>query len=246
MSNLSFEERLDHALASQDVENTKARHTYLHGRADNNTEFCTLWSFDKNMAWAHGFGRMRGKDQIWLGQMNHYDEMAFKNWLAMNKKYPEIAGKDPRPLMENSVHTLVADIIEVAEDGMSVRASYFTPGLISSRLTPDGEPYCSVLWERYGADFVKENGKYVYIHEHVCPDIPGSLDDINWAHDEYAILASGKTKDMPLLGGEPPKVTDPGPLHRDYSCVQPPQNDPAWPRPYKTLDAENTYAYLID
>ena len=38
------------------------------------------------------------------------------------------------PLMECSVHTLTCDVIEVADDGRSVRGSFVTPGAIHSTL----------------------------------------------------------------------------------------------------------------
>ena len=247
MSEQTFAQRLFRALSSQEVENVKARHTYLHGRTDTATEFSTMWALNKNCSWAHGFGRMRGVDQVWYGSVNQYDQMSMENWLEMHKIYPEVGGKDPRPLMENSVHTLVADVIEVAADGKSARASYFTPGLISSRLTPEQHPYSNILWERYGADFVYEDGKWLYLHEHVCPDIPGLLDSGNWAHDDYVRKTTPQSEEgMAFSTSAPPPVTDPGPLHQDYTCTLPPQNDSAWPVPYETLDQDNTYAYLIE
>ena len=40
------------------------------------------------------------------------------------------------------------------------------------------------MWERYGADFVcDEKGRWKYLHEHVCPDFQGSMDDSNWSLD---------------------------------------------------------------
>ena len=122
-SQLSLHERIRNANASQEVEKVKARHTYLHGRADATGEWADIWSRDPNCSWAHIFGRMRGFDQIWHGSVAQYDKMSFENAIELMEIYPETAGKDPRPLMEASVHTLVTDIIEVAEDGMSARLS---------------------------------------------------------------------------------------------------------------------------
>lgn len=166
-SQLSLHERIRNANASQEVEKVKARHTYLHGRADATGEWADIWSRDPNCSWAHIFGRMRGFDQIWHGSVAQYDKMSFENAIELMEIYPETAGKDPRPLMEASVHTLVTDIIEVAEDGMSARGSFITPGVIHSTLTPDKKKYCNVLWERYGSDFVCEDGKWKYLHEQV-------------------------------------------------------------------------------
>ena len=130
MSQLSLHQRIVNAAASQEVENVKARHTYYHGRADATGEWANIWAMNDDSSWAHAFGRMRGKDQIWYGSVTQYDQMAMENWLEMFKKYPEIGGKDPRPLMEASVHTLVTDVIEVAADGKSARGSFITPGVI--------------------------------------------------------------------------------------------------------------------
>jgi hypothetical protein len=160
----------------------------------------------------------------------------------MYDEYPEIGGKDPRPLSEASVHTLVNDVIEVAADGKSARASFITPGVIHSVFTPMKHRYCHVLWERYGSDFVLEDGEWKYLHEHVCPDIMTDLDCVDWAAAEHERLAAPVPAEAPppTLGGPPP-VSDPGPMHRQYSILQKPQNTVPWPEPYDTMDEENTY-----
>ena len=127
MSEISLHQRIVNAAASQEVENVKARHTYLHGRADATGEWDEIWCMDENASWAHAFGRMRGGDQVWWGSVGDYDKMCFENWLEIRERYPEVTGKDPRPLMEASVHTLVTDVIEVAADGKSARGSFITP-----------------------------------------------------------------------------------------------------------------------
>lgn len=242
MSDLSLHERIRNAAASQAVENVKARHTYWHGRADATSEWDNIWSKSDDCSWAHAFGRMRGFDQVWYGSVTQYDMMAMQNWLEVIKHYPEVGGKDPRPLMEASVHTLVTDVIEVAEDGMSARGSFITPGLIHSTLTEDQAKYCNVLWERYGSDFVCEDGEWKYLHEHVCPDILTRMDTFNWAAEEYARITAPVVEDaMPPTLGDPPPVADPGPMHAPYSVLSKPQNTVPWPEPYKTLDNDNTY-----
>ncbi len=241
MKPLTLEERVRNAAASQEVENVKAEHTYYHGRADATGEWGNIWSHSEDCSWAHAFGRMRGFDQVWYGSVTRYDAQAMENWLKIYQMYPEVGGKDPRPLLEASVHTLVTDVIEVAADGKSARGSFITPGVIHSRLTEEGKKYCMILWERYGSDFVCEDGKWLYLHEHVCPDIPGSLDCTNWAADEYQRLTAPAGGPPP--GGPPssPPVTDPGPLHSPYSLLHKPANTVPWPEPYETLDDENTY-----
>lgn len=251
MSELTLRQRLENAYGSQQVENIKAHHAYTHGRADNIGEWGKFWSHSPEAAWAHAFGRMRGFEQVWAGNVSEYDAKAYRNYLAIWEKYPEITGKDPRPLLENSVHTLVTDVIEVAEDGKSARGSFVTPGLIASHLNYYGKPYCMVLWERYGADFVCEDGEWKYLHEHVCPDIGGGLDHDNWGMTAYQMEAeppdpAGFHDDPndPYTQGQPP-LTDLGPLHNGYSLLQTPQDTVPWPEPYKTMDNNNTYAPFV-
>lgn len=135
--------------------------------------------------------------RFWYGSVAQYDKMSFENAIELMNIYPETAGKDPRPLMEASVHTLVTDIIEVAEDGMSARGSFITPGVIHSTLTTEQKKYCNVLWERYGSDFVYEDGKWKYLHEQVCPDILSRMDCLNWAAEEYARITAPEEKEAP-------------------------------------------------
>ncbi len=238
---LSLHQRIQNAASSQEVENVKARHTYLHGRADATGEWAAIWSRSDDCSWAHAFGRMRGFDQVWYGSVAQYDKMAMENAIEMQDIYPETTGKDPRPLMEASVHTLLTDVIEVAADGKSARGSFITPGMIHSCLTPEKEKYCNVLWERYGSDFVLEDGEWKYLHEQVCPDILTRLDMFNWAAEDYARITAPEVEDAapPTLGTPP--VADPGPLHIPYTVLQPPQDTVPWPEPYETLDNGNTY-----
>ncbi|MCD8116035.1 MAG: hypothetical protein LUE21_02785 [Oscillospiraceae bacterium] len=245
MRQLTLEERVRNAAASLEVENVKAEHSYYHGRTDGVSEYGRIWSHSKNCSWAHAFGRMRGFDQVWYGSVGSYDAMAMENWLKIWKLYPEVAGKDPRPLMEASVHTLVTDIIEVAADGQSARGSFITPGVIHSRLTEEGSKYCMILWERYGSDFVYEDGKWVYLHEHVCPDIPGTLDCTNWVAAEYQRLTDPDWKPGPPPN-QPPYIADPGPMHSPYSMLNKPADTVPWPEPYETLDNDNTYTPFLD
>ena len=244
MKTLTLEERVRNAAASQAVENVKAEHAYYHGRADATGEWGTIWSRSDECSWAHAFGRMRGFDQVWYGSVTRYDAQAMENWLKLYEYYPEVGGKDPRPLLEASVHTLVTDIIEVAADGKTARGSFITPGVIHSRLTEEHQKYCMILWERYGSDFICEDGEWKYLHEHVCPDIPGTLDCTNWAAAEYARLTQPDEEGIQPQGGSggcPPPVTDPGPLHSPYSLLQKPANTVPWPEPYETMDEHNTY-----
>ena len=84
---LTIDERVRNAAASQEVENVKAEHSYLHGRADATGEWGNIWSHSDDVSWAHAFGRMRGFDQVWYGSVTRYDAQAMENWLKMYQDY---------------------------------------------------------------------------------------------------------------------------------------------------------------
>ena len=103
-----------------------------------------------------------------------------------------------------------------------------------------------MLWERYGSDFVCEDGEWKYLHEHVCPDLVGDMDHTNWAADEYERITSPNPGEaMPPTLGCPP-VADPGPMHMPYSVLSAPQDSVPWPKPYETLDNDNTYTPFLE
>ena len=157
-NNLTFHQRIHNAAGSQAVENCHARHS---------------------------FGRMRGFDSVWFNSVGTYDARTYINYLTLYRKFREIIGKDPRPINEASVHCLVNDVIEVAEDGMSARSAYVTPGVIFSNINENEKRWCNFMWERYGSDYVFEDGNWLYLHEQVCPDIMAEFDDRNWANKAF-------------------------------------------------------------
>ena len=155
---LSVEQRLEQALASQQVEKLHGKHNYFHARNFSAEEWSTIWSQSDNTAWAHGFGRMRGFDQIWYNSVTMYDYSVYETYIDLVQMFPEIGGLDPRPVMELSMHTLVNGIIEVAEDGKTARSSFVTPGMLYDCINSMAVKQGISFWERYGSDFVCEDG----------------------------------------------------------------------------------------
>ena len=147
------------------------------------------------------------------------------------------------------MHTLVNGIIEVAEDGKTARSSFVTPGMLYDCINSMAVKQGISFWERYGSDFVCEDGEWKYLHEHVCPDFGMPFDFVNMAADEYERAVN------PALGGPmaPPagrddrvELADPGPLHQKYSIFQPVQNTVPWPEPYVSMDDQHSFATLVE
>lgn len=286
---LSLRQRLHNADGAQKVENLRARHAYLHGRNYSTEEWGNLWSRSKNASWAHTFGRVRGFDAVWYVGVSSYDAKAARNYLQVIDHMPEVGGIDMRPLMMVAFHTLSTDVIEVAEDGKSARAFDMTAGVSFNNIgqkRPGMAPSSGMGNERYGADFVCENGTWLFLHEHICMDVQTSWSGGDWARQSYNMEKNpgmgfpGMPGGMPPAGGGAPggadsapggmpggpggpgpegggnnlgsnlglgtpEMMEPEPLHFDYSALQTTQNTVPPPRPYKTLDNDNTYTAPI-
>jgi hypothetical protein len=192
MSELTLDQRIHNAFAAQEVENIKTLHAYLHAASHSFEEWDQLWSRSDDITWAHSFGRMVGWDEVWYGSVWKYDADVASLYCNLLDMYPEVNGKDPRACGLGGLHSLASGVIEVAEDGKSARSFFLTPGSMASAHSPSGKRAGNMLWERYGSDFVYQDGKWYYFHEHVCPDFgftyaAGS----DWAHAQFARAAGG-------------------------------------------------------
>ncbi len=241
---LSFNARLHRAIGSQCIEEVKANHAYLHALGYNYEEFANYWNTSKNATWAHGFGRMVGFDEVFASSVSldtnwygHYPEEA--------AAYPEIIGMDPRAVGTSGVHVLASSVIEIADDGLTGRSFYLTPGTMTGSLSPAKKRSGNILWERYGSDFCyEEDGRWLYFHEQVCPDIPTNYCQANWAYDPYCKVKAEGGRFSSRGGDDAPHITerDDKYRHRDYHLLRTVQNTAPWPEPYATMDDENTYS----
>jgi len=239
---LTRAQRVHNAAGIQKAELYKAVHAYLHAAALCREEFDVMWHKCDNTTWAHQFGRMVGWDEIYYNSVVHTESMMTGFRAKMMQDFQELWGGDFRTITASGAHALASDVIEAADDGQSVRMYYLTPGTLMGAVGFDGQHRGGVwLWERYGTEFVCIDGKWLFFHEHVCPDLVGDYDTQNWAHDRYEQFLDGSLV-LGDLGGYPDRLTEPGTLHNDYCIVQPPQDTVPPPKPYKTLDDENTYS----
>jgi len=241
---LSLSQRIHNAEGAQAVEYLHAMHAYLHGGNREKEEYSEIWSRCDYVSWAHMFGRWRGFDKIWYGHVANYNWRQMANYPDLYDKIKEISWlTDFRQLSEVAMHSLSTDVIEVADDGETARGFFLTPGVIASSMTTQMTQRGFALWERYGSDFICEDGEWKYLHEQVCPDISGTFDIANSGAETYQKLVNPEkepdTSGMDL--DQDMRLSDLGPLHFSYSPVQTVQNTVPWPEPYATMDNDNTY-----
>ena len=203
---LTLSQRIHNAEGMQAAEYLHARHTYLHATSYCKEEWGEFWDTSEEASWGHLFGVMCGFDEIWYNSVSNYDPDGFRGYINLVKQHPEISWFDARSMREISMHTLATDIIEAADDGKTVRASFLTPGVLVFALNANHHYRGLTLWERYGSDFVydEEADEWLYLHEQVCPDMGGPMDVCNPGMDAYNKL-------MGIGGGPGGPGPGPGP-----------------------------------
>lgn len=153
------------------------------------------------------------------------------------------------------MHTLATDIIEVAEDGQTARAYFYTPGAISSTLNTSRTREGMWMWERYGIEYARdEDGTWKLFTIQVCPDLMAPLDwanpaEMSWARikNHEAPPSFGRAGDQVLgcAGPIAPIVDEQEPVHADWSLVQTVQNPVPWPEPYQTYQYHRSYRFRV-
>lgn len=203
---LTLSQRIHNAEGMLAAEYLHARHTYLHATSYCKEEWGEFWDTSEEASWGHLFGVMCGFDEIWYNSVSNYDPDGFRGYINLVKQHPEISWFDARSMREISMHTLATDIIEAADDGKTVRASFLTPGVLVFALNANHHYRGLTLWERYGSDFVydEEADEWLYLHEQVCPDMGGPMDVCNPGMDAYNKL-------MGIGGGPGGPGPGPGP-----------------------------------
>lgn len=237
---MTISERIHRANGAVECEKVMSRHVYYHAAGIHRQEIEEFWTKSDECTWAHNFGQMGNKANYIKNYADNQEKDTREVFDQVAKVYPEVLDPenvpDYRAICEEAMHFTVSPVVEVAEDGQSAKGLWYTPGCIFSTLNPQQAREGTWIWERYGADFVYEDGKWVYKNLKVCCDLNGPMDLPNWPLMERPPMpepAEGEDAPPPPGGGM--DITYPGPLHFDATPTQTPQARPFIPVPYRTF-----------
>jgi len=235
----------------QEIQNLMSRRAMLHSIGHNEEEL-ELWSKHQQIRWAQNSGCWIGEDfRKYYVTVNFAMQKAQLH--AMSAKNPAIVDDYARNRYIGSsvYHLLTTPIIEVATDGQSAKGFWYTPGVILS--SADGKVGEGVnMWERYGGDFIREDGHWRVLHLEVITDfaypfggdlsspMPGAP-----ARSDQSKSGSENAKPAPGPGAEGIEV--PGPtaaksMGESYTPMRVPRLTPRLPEPYRTLRETFEYA----
>jgi hypothetical protein len=214
-AHLSLEQRVARMETANEIQNLMSRYSFLHS-ANMHQECMDLFALDTSgvraeMMWGVYEGR-GGIERCYPG---------FHVW----------ADGDPTGKMH--MHALASPLIEVAEDGLTARGVWISPGHETGPgldNPDDPTPIARWSWCKYGCDFILENGVWKIWHLHVYGILMCTFEK-SWTEAPDDL----NPEDMPPLPQEYAPDREPT-THWNYRPDRVYVNEPAPPAPYATFD----------
>ena len=236
----------ERALAMWQVQNVMSQHAYYHAAGLNSEEIDALWvsptgEHAKTATFASPAWVMNGLDTVKRAYGEQNQQNRVKALEALSKVDPGV-----KNLPENlgaghewAMHTSTTPVIEVAGDGQTAKGIWYSPGMGLMTAIVGGKPQVrgTFFWEKYGGDFVRENGEWKIWHLQMAYDFTPQLDG-KW-------LEFGGPKGMQEAGERmramPPGFSKPKYSYPAYSPQRPSIIYPPIPERYYTFS--ETFSY---
>ncbi len=138
----------------QQLNNLMSLHAWYHCSMQNDVELEKIWSKRDDICWAQNSGYWVGPESI--------------------KKYYGIKEDRKNTIGQFAWHTITSPVVEVAGDRQTAKGVWYTPGIVGG--FKDGKSNFMWMFEKYGVDFIMENGEWKIWHMHVYTDAAWPLD----------------------------------------------------------------------
>ncbi len=171
------------SLDYQEIQNVMSRHAWYYSSGQHQRELDELWALNEpDASWGSDEGWWVGKDTLINYYVKFFDTFRAIDLKEFVKNHPQIEDK-PGNYGAGSLmfHTNSTPVIEIAGDGKTAKGIWYSVGQVTE--TPGGKQSPTYMWERYGVDFIKTDGKWKIWHFMVLTDWsagPGQ----SWAEDD--------------------------------------------------------------
>jgi len=235
----------EYAMAWVSVQNVMSRHNYYYAVGNRYEELLNIWvkedgEYAKTATITTSDGVWEGMDviKVYYGNPGTKDAKQTIKEMSKNDPWEPVKG-------QLGINMNTTPVIEVAGDGKTARGVWFSPGIVmnyTGQKDKDGNEiargtYC---FEKYGADFVKEDGAWKIWHFQMYRDFtPPVGSESKWttpgaAQKSAAVQSPGETG-LPKASRENP---DP---YEQWSPTRENKLRPELPEPYYTFDETSNF-----
>jgi len=153
-----------------EIQKVMSKHAFYYSSGQHRRELKECWAMNmSDVSFGQDEGTWVGPESINKSYGDYFDYMRTRDLAALNKLHPEVANtKENWGAGTSMFHSLTTPIIEVAGDGKTAKAIWYSPGYVSQ--TPGGVPDSMWMWERYGVDFIKVDGAWKIWHLRIYTD----------------------------------------------------------------------------
>ena len=238
--------RLRKAKDVHEIQNVMSLHEYYHSACRHQEELDAIWAQKADdVAFEEALFQARfvGLEAIQKYYVQFMRNTLFRSALDLTKTlFPQLKDdpEDELPFGLSYMHTLTTPVIEVAEDGQTAKGVWISPGYITMPTPEKLQAYWH--WDRYGVDFIKEDGKWKIWHFFVGREFTTPYEK-SWVD---SALDNEEAYEMPLaLFKEWPGFTEPHAAQlnafESYSPFKVARLQPRLPEPYRTFS--ETFSY---
>jgi hypothetical protein len=237
------------------VQNTYSKHAYYHAIPQLYCqELDELWvkqggPNDKTATWRNAGGIWEGMSKIRDWYCTATTENLKISLEKISKIYPEIKNV-PENLGAGSgwaIHTQTTPIIEIAGDGMTAKGMWYSPGIMANTAIVKGKVEVSGgwFWEKYGVDFIKEDGEWKIWHigMYYDPTPPGwgaTMNIMGEANADKVSKGEENQAEQKIKELMAPTRSNPDP-YKPWEPKSVMKLAPKFPEPYYTFS--ETFAY---
>jgi hypothetical protein len=248
----ALDRKAQRAIDYMEIQNLIAKHTYYYAAQKQWEELENVWAKKRDdISYGHNQGIFMGRESVYnyYGKMN---EDRRKEYLDMiSNIYPEVENvEDNLGVGDMVLHTFTTPDIQIAEDGQTAQGIWVSIGL-SARVQEDGKPQYGWPWEKFGVDFIKEDGEWKIWHLQIYTEKVFMFSDLGSGGPGGEPGAAG-----PPDAGQPPQGergegAPPGmepvqfdideQMYEQYSPTKVPTLEPRLPKPYGTWEETTPY-----
>jgi hypothetical protein len=220
--------KVQRALDIAEIQNVASMHEYYHNVLAHGQEVEAIWA-------------KKTPDLMWT---NNNDKYIGADFIKFYVDVAKAMSKDLSGML--AYHMLTTPVIVVAGDGKTAKAVWMSFGEISGNMGGKG----TAMWtqEKYGMDFVKEDGKWKIWHLRTYVDFYSDTKG-SWLDEKSNLNASSNeskdsgaaVKEEPGVNFDMAKPTEKGNYYTGYTLKTVPAFNPKPPESYCTW--KDTYAY---